>query len=510
MNSSDSSTSFSDMASATSLVPPDYFPFTDLNVLLSPILNIISSQWLRNFLFTNDPVHAQHLSSPGIYNSSFTCSLAASPGGLQAPQPDRSEFQGGKFFTAQLLFAPIFTVDKITVGVGVAEGLFALGDLWVPKNLLPSASHWVNFRFLKADHSRLLFLVYDNPEDDLLLFYYRRPSSSCAYNGFTGLFHRDLLSSINDGSISLETLRRTIIFCQKENSVRSCPICGAGPMENCGCSLPSLLPSHPFDGQYFSEEMGMHLGNFESVTNKILFTEGNRTERVVVGSRNSFVKVDDLSLVKRLSTWSVSEFMRKSVQLFSCNLNLSAYGLGVLDELKARSREKLRNRSDLSVSQDKNLPLISEDEEERTLTSLECDTADSKVGVDLDMNIRHDSEEVNTGLMNSTQLESLLGSLIKSEISSRKPDVAFSPSGKGYGGSEALDPKEMIRKIKAERRKERNRASARRSNQKRKERRLVISHEIDGLLERLESLREKELSLRKENLKLRKIVGEFC
>lgn len=410
-----------------------------------------------------------------------------------------------------MLFTPAFTVDKITVGVGVAEGILGPGDILVPKDVVPSAPHWMNFRFLKADHNRLFFLVCDDPENDFILFFYTRPNTTCEYNSFTGLFRCEILSSINAGSVSLDCLRQTLLFYQDSNSVRSCPACGAGPRDNCGCSLPLFAPSHPFDGQYFSKGMAMHLGHFESVANKVLFMGGEQVKRIVLGSRFSLSKVDDSSLVKRLSAWSVSEFVKRSVEPLPYDANLSIYGMSVLDELQAKSKEKLCSGDDYSYGQNDHLIMARGDEEEKTLTSLECNTADSADGTHPDENQDQCLKEINTDL-HSAQLESVFGALLKSGSPPHKPGKISSSLGsmnKSIEISDTMDPKEMMKLVKAERRKERNRASARRSNQKRKEKRLVIAHEIDGLLERLESLREKELSLRKENLRLRKLVGEF-
>lgn len=456
-------------------------------------------------------MHVQHLLSPGIHNSSFACSITASAASPQLPRYDPPAFQGNNFFTSRTLFIPAFTVDQITVGVGVAEDILGPGDIWVPKNLVPSAPHCVNFRFLKADHSKLFFVVYDDPEDNLVLFHYTKPITTCEYSSFTGLFRRELLSTINAGSVTPECLRQALVFYQDSSFIRSCPMCGAGPQDKCGCSLPLLAPVHPFDGQYFSRGMAMHLGNFDTIANKVLFVGRKQVKQVVMGSRLSLSKLDDSSLVQRLSAWSVSEFMKRSVEPPSYDVNLSVYGISILDELQARSRERPCSEDDFNFAQNEDMLLIRGDEEERTLTSLECNTADSVDGTNPDENPDQCLKEISTDVHN-TQLESVFGSFLKSEACPRKPDSIPSSldlENKSLEISETMDPKEMVRQIKAERRKERNRASARRSNQKRKERRLVISHEIDGLLERLESLREKELSLRKDNLRLRKMVGDF-
>lgn len=72
---------------------------------------------------------------------------------------------------------------------------------------------------------------------------------------------------------------------------------------------------------------------------------------------------------------------------------------------------------------------------------------------------------------------------------------------------EVTDPDLLERRRRAQIRRERNRAAARRSNQKQKAVRDGLKVELRTAAERLEVLRERELALRKENLLLRKALA---
>lgn len=79
----------------------------------------------------------------------------------------------------------------------------------------------------------------------------------------------------------------------------------------------------------------------------------------------------------------------------------------------------------------------------------------------------------------------------------------------GGGAQLKVDATLVAKQLKAQRRRERNRACAQRSNQRAKASRDRLVTNLKGCKEQVEVLRAKEMELRKENLKLRKSVAEL-
>lgn len=83
-----------------------------------------------------------------------------------------------------------------------------------------------------------------------------------------------------------------------------------------------------------------------------------------------------------------------------------------------------------------------------------------------------------------------------------------SVSPANHSSMEYDDPREFAQKLKVEIRKQRNRASALRSNMKKRAIRDAIKMELKHCQEKIELLRSRELLLRQENMKLRKRLVE--
>lgn len=103
-----------------------------------------------------------------------------------------------------------------------------------------------------------------------------------------------------------------------------------------------------------------------------------------------------------------------------------------------------------------------------------------------------------------TDMESVEGRVSPSQELERSPSQSISPGN--LSAFENEDPMKSALKLKAEIRKERNRASALRSNMRKRAIRDTMKMELQHCREKVELLRSREVLLRQENMSLRRRI----
>lgn len=213
------------------------------------------------------------------------------------------------------------------------------------------------------------------------------------------------------------------------------------------------------DTRQFVNALGPHLGSFQCVLNQVVFDQGRGVKHDLLGSNIFFDGIIDNDLVRRLADWSLSDFVKTVVEDPGRSLKLPA-------------------------SSDVDLTCVPGD----ALVPICAKTGAPCLGYANDR-------------LRPTDVEITEVDLDAEESSDRSER-----GDKSVCEERAISEKLLARRKLLADRRERNRASAQRSNLRRKMVLQNLQGEITKFKEKLSELREKEMLLRKENLELRKSV----
>ena len=144
-------------------VGPHHSP---LSRMLQPFLDITRIKWMRDFLFTPSDIHIPYLLSPSLPTTAITCFMKSTSIDVHASIPLKSSLPGESHYVAgNVLFAPVFTADCITLGVGAIDGEVAMAYPWIPYTGKDKKLK-LNLRFARDGAAGILLLVYEAPQDD--------------------------------------------------------------------------------------------------------------------------------------------------------------------------------------------------------------------------------------------------------------------------------------------------------------------------------------------------------
>lgn len=373
---------------------------------------------------------------------------------------------------ARFLFLPAFVAEATTFGFGVMQGHEIRGVQFeqdIPM-LMP-------FRFLRDSRSRRLLFATDFSPADCVLVYSSEHVSATTSTAITARFSRSRLHAAlqrHDGYVTVPTLLSALVYILEETHVRSCPMCEGGG--RCGCGREVAVVRHPYDFEHFRKGMNEDFGEFEGISNK-LTGEGSHT---VQGVRVRMARTFDSGVMKSMGKWVVTQSLRERGSAWDSVL------FGKYGEEGAEEEEKV--------------------EEEKDVLSELMEIRGGMYGSP----VSGGDNGGNNGALGSEDRFELLGGpengtgLQWWELGDESGEGEPSESG-GTNVREDLE-KAMRKKLMDERRKARNRESAKRSNAKNKKKKEEMQFELECLYEREEELREMEKRLRRENLSLKNRV----
>lgn len=557
----------SQLLALTSGLPVTPIPSPNIASLLSSFHTLTQSRWVSQFLFTPQPIHIPHLLSPTLLQTAFLCNFTSTrvhPPTLHPHPSDPSHA-----LHSHLLFAPVITADHLTVGVGIVDGLSNLGTPWLLTSFPHSVPLRLTFRFARDNQSRRFLFVNDIPDEDITIIYFSHHISPTRCNAFSASFRRSALHSAiaeSSGHIDIPRILPALLFVIEDHLQRRCPICTA-TSSSCTCVLPTLNPSHPYDSAYVRRAFSQTFGHFQGVSARVLNQYPHSSvasQQVNLGSHVSLNPFIDYDIMHKLRIWGVQGTIRNNMgdprhsslsdQSFSSDHRehpncleppvisqietprRKANSNGTLEELlqivddKQKARKgvtKKRMRAPENQEQSliwKRTDVLdvmprkhSEQTEEQTQSSgsevgnNRLVPQSSQLGGDLSVT------QVTGNWEQDKQVESSPSKIVRTQprasvtniraAESRNPRaIPIVPIGSLYDDTE--DVSEILRRMKRDERKIRNRESAHRSNKRMKARKDALEKEILKEKNRAAVLRSIEIQLRQENLLLRRAVNE--
>ncbi|CDF37928.1 unnamed protein product [Chondrus crispus] len=544
--------SATDLHRLGSTTPSDSRPSLSIPALLQPFLDLATPPFIRHFLSTSTPLHVPHLSRP-LPPTSFAChiTITRAPAPFTSLTPHRTH--------AQYLFVPLSSHGSITLGVGV---LHSIGTA------LPSDRNTFSLpfdmRFVHDAETRTLVALLDAPKSDNILLHLSRTAANLPTYTATASFPREKLQALLHPDAPPPTARAVsaaLVAFSHTSQRRTCPLC---PSPSCHCNVPEP-PAPPLPAKNdlrlvrhsFARDAGTHLG----VTSKLVFRNGLPAAKLALGAYSAFSHSYAPQNVAHFVGWSLQRYATETTQDPLHSLLALAPPEGAESQPPSATVSEVHCTDDTLTSQQHACaidPLL-QGVDASTLVDVGAASAQRAVaGVaplalqlqGIDTSTLVDVRAANPGMAvagsmpvapqpilpapSSLSVETSLQSVETSTADRREvrsvgtcaeatAGVAQScvtssssePSRgeavaerKGDGETAEEDVRNVMRKMRAEERKIRNRESAQRSNLRKKYRRQEIRAELGVLMAKMESLRGREMRLRGENLRLRKMIKE--
>lgn len=483
-------------------------PRQRISRLLHPFYDVLHPKWLRKFIFTDSPIHIPHLLSPTIYSNVLTCLLqitTVGSGGLNSLYPGL--LVGGYHFSGHTFYAPVFTSGHTTIGVGVMDAVKNVNVPWFPAKKKESDVQRVNFRFLRDGNTHTLLLFFDTSLDDISVVVTSRLESTTVTNAFSGYFRKSQLRAAaleSDDFLIKQHILPTLLGFQHGIYHKPCIMCSSLDPGECECELPLNSPSHPFDSVYFQNGMSEHVSVAAGVTNSVLCNAGRSIKRSFLGCQWKMQGEANPFVFETLKSWSISKHYNEVVfdplQSLISTKNC-AYGilnpsteLGQAAQRNAESPHRVQpaivTANDTAVFQEhqKYCSGFVQDFGSNMWFQGELDAESCRIGTPAELKL--DTENNSSDTAQNRDLHATTASPDRNERQCNtlnRLKVAIS------------------KERKVELRREKNRAAARRSNEKAKLLRQFLKKEIESNRAKIPMLREKEMLLRRENLALRRV-----
>ncbi|PXF45650.1 hypothetical protein BWQ96_04554 [Gracilariopsis chorda] len=494
------------------------------------LLRVLQDPAVSNFLFTPEPIELHHLAHPRLYDQAVANNMLEIN---VEPNANVHNSLSDQWNSKHFMF-PTHTVDGNTYGFIISDDIYMPGSAWGAANL-KIESRAVT-RFVKNDEDgHTVFVAYYEDWDTFRLEYSKLTTSTQQIRFLVAVQGKAFRALLKNGVLSISAIVPLLAFMQMTTEYRKCPQCLRACGE-CYCAAPNIKPRHPFDYEAFKLGAMSRSGIFDGRTEMALFANGVKIRSGVLGSRYISNPSFDFDLVERLRRLAISDHVGKEAarhsHIFSNAVGVASTGrdqnpfdsIGKPVQLHT-PLEDLGNEGALIQTSSANdaevwAPLTEEGEQgigasqqitpsilssfltpleeltpsdENTQSSVVSDPMTTDL-IDTSVQLRQ-SNALDAAIMNSEPLSTESGSLSVDQDSGTKTAKTASPD------------KEQVRRLKAELRREKNRASAQRSNMKKKAVLDALKHDLATSREKADLLRSKELLLRRENLSLKKQIS---
>lgn len=464
----------------------------DTSHILDEAFTLCRIPFVFDFLFTPDPVaDISILTAPVQIEHATSARLSLS--GSESTVSFAHVFD----YSTELLFSavPAFSVGAITLGFATLE----------PANRSPpTALDLVSVqrvqckRFVRDDSRGVLMFYSEKPNTGLTEIECITHRSTRKRSRVCARFHTDTLRQnlqTKSGTLVPEELTDALKYLSVFSERRMCPVCVSGGVAECACVLPFKRPSHPLDFRNERSNMALHTGLYEGGCSVRLFSDMHPcvianlvTHTVITGSL-------DKDVIARLNRYAVQD--RLAMLKTSPTAGILSLGEPTCAEV-----------SDSSVNA-------------HNVTEIEVwDKVLEGAGTGLVPNAPPlNSLALGESLMIATPNVIAPWDEPRGDVRSFGTELSFREdevSGTGSGGESKVDYGKRIAETrvvqgmvdKAERRRQRNREAAAKSNLKRKIRNETLRKNLKEVCKRAEELRERERVLRAENVRLRGLATE--
>lgn len=467
--------------------------------VLAEILAFCRRPDIHGFLFTPESIQVPHFLKPNVLDSSFTGSYSST----RVEPGKKTDSLATDHTTGKFVLHPAFVSQNLSFGFAINEVVYSPSQTWEEEK---GYSYGAEVRYVRDNKNRQLLSLMDAEEVGIIQFQYmRHVSMTCQFRAVACFVHKDLKAIMAKNHYDATDILRALFHMHTGLEYRACPLCMTTHGQ-CQCEVPTYEPKHPFDKEMALQNIRMHLGSFQGSANVAFLRNGNFSQLSSVGSRMTMTGKVDRNMAERLRSWVIRKhcFSNSPWQsrLFSKDERnqKSESPLSVADfSMEARFEELLRT---LGVSSQRPESFPNPYDSHGYLSELlglmdpsNQETSDTTSGATNRGAFTRDPHE--------PSIQSSIEGAQRSDVERlRKQAMGLSQQSRAATKSDSdLDE---IQRMKEERRKEQNRMSARKSNQKKKAFNDALKQSLKEAHFRAAALRARELQLRKENLELRK------
>lgn len=523
-----------------SQVPPK-FPLAAEKALdiLDDVVARCKVSFVHNFLFTEDPIDLQHIADPNALKNGVLGTVSAT---RIEPSAAISKMTFSEHIQGSYMLVPAFSVDNFSLGFAVYDHLYRhITDWDKPVHQPQQASAKVQARFVMDDDTGSFMNIFEVPQADFLRIELTHAFTPTYQIRSTLRFNRTKFRALlKAGNFHRYGILDALESLQTMYEYRACPLCSSNH-GGCMCRLPIIKSRHAFDHDAFKQNVSLWFGTFTGIANRAIYAGGQHKRAASMGCRLKIGHEVDMRMISAIQEWAAHQQHARGEDPRHSLVSVGVFDDNITDDTNAMSaQDPLRDSfdngsiSDYLFNENGAAPHLQERdqgfmqisngsavmEDSWQLANGLAEFVSSRVSADsVDMpwkRPKHDQEK-DAALREFLHQSSEEGQprrapkLIESpKRTEKRQKTKTSPSqasrctsGGKSDKSGAEEENDMIRKLKAELRKERNRASAQRSNFKRKAMNDARKQEIRNNREKAELLRGRELLLRQENMRLR-------
>eukprot|EP00177_Eucheuma_denticulatum_P004051 GFKZ01007324.1.p1 GENE.GFKZ01007324.1~~GFKZ01007324.1.p1 ORF type:complete len:541 (+),score=48.63 GFKZ01007324.1:139-1623(+) len=456
-------------------IPQPVLPNPEISHVLNDIFTLCRTPFVYDFIFAADLVaDISILTSPVQIEHAIAAHISLSGTENTASFAHVFDFSTDLHFSA----IPAFSVGAITLGFATLEP--------TPTNGLPACLNPLSTtprvqcnRYVRDDDKGIFLMFSDNPHTGLTEIDCITHCSTRQRRRVCARFHTASLRSrlcTPRGVLHPQDVVTALSYLSVATERRACLVCCKSDESECGCRLPFVRPAHPLDFRNERRNMRLHTGLYEGGSTVRLFSSALPFVITSLTTRSVIKGSLDREVIGRLNRFAVQDRMgRLRVSPFG-----GVVGLGgeetVMDPftMQTPSLSGWSFRDGVGGLKDAVSLLVGSDESRESELSVKGGV---KVGDDAGNEDMEVCEERDAGGDGSQQ----------------------SDKGAGVAGG-------MV--DKAERRRQRNREAAAKSNLKRKIRNETLRRNLKQAKDEVEALTAREKQLREENVKLRGLAAQ--
>ncbi|PXF47038.1 hypothetical protein BWQ96_03228 [Gracilariopsis chorda] len=484
------------------------------------MLRIFDNPDIHNFLFADEPIHLSYLANPQLKQSAIACSFNETKvDPTPSPQNSMSDRFAGDFF-----LTPAFTYNHITFGFGVMNNVFYPAQAWnTPETAMNALGEC---RFVKNSKEGYNIVIAYYGTECSRIEYVKTVSTTTQARCVIGTKISSFRDATKGGSCNVDAVFPTVLLLQTSFEHRDCPFCNSDHSQ-CKCQLQFATPFHPLDHSSFLANTLSEFGNYMGVSHVTMYREGAAMCMGALGSRLSFAPSAEDDLVDRLRTLAISRHAL---------IQDPAPSLSIQQDVPEEPRSDQVNITDEIFDQSDQQQLSQQNSTNAIVTDLPCPLLATDLNFDADLEQVIDITMLPTFGDSSSRtspeiLQDISSNGVASFDVSPAPVATVQQQDSHSSRDQPSQPptscetqpsntpptsssigkatvKDQIRKLKAELRREKNRAAAQRSNMRKKALNDSLKSSLKTTHEKLDILRSKEMLLREENIRLRQLLGK--
>ena len=483
--------------------------------LLQNVLTFCLSSQVKSFLFSSECIELNHMANPFSVKSAVSGCLKRT-GMDMAPLNLTSDHLHG----THAIF-PVFTVDNLTFGFAVHESRYTPMSKWYTEEQPVRKYH---SRFVQDETTSSLLFVFNVQDMQEVFLDHTAVNSRTSITHLQARFERQpFFAKVFDDHVTPADLLPSLHFVVITSEQRNCPTCNQTRF--CICNLVVKRSRHPYDNEAFRSNMRLRLGTYYGISKVDVFRDSTIVFSGAQRSKAEYTGGIDEGLISAFRKWSISSAQQPSHPRESMLL-LDAQ----CDEEESNSQSS-RGFADTQLAVPPSIGACFDTGrasfDQHDMQSAIQYITDALSNKSSSNDFRSDQTPCVVTNIDAVQSDSTgvfpesssMLPLSNSEISQVNSEtehqpVHFRPITKktrqmsSSASSNEATEREIVKKLRAELRKERNRASAQRSNLRKKAEYDSKKMEIRNNKEKTELLRAKEMKLREENTALRRLLLE--